>query len=159
MTFYQRRLPHWHPVGKILFITWRLYGSLPSGVFKESEMGKMFALADRYLDSVEEGPLWLKENQIAQQVCQTIQFGEQYLKLYKLYAFVVMANHVHLLIEPFVGLRKITRIIKGFTAREANKILSKKRKKFWQEESFDHWVRNESELRRIQRLELVLFSV
>ena len=115
MTYYQRRLPHWHPEGKALFVTWRLYGTLPSGVFKEikeNETGNVFALADRYLDSSEEGPLWLKESRIARQVCQTIQFGEQHLNLYKLYAFVVMANHVHLLIEPFASLKKIMRIIK-----------------------------------------------
>jgi hypothetical protein len=27
MTFYRRNLPHWHPEGKSIFITWRLYGS------------------------------------------------------------------------------------------------------------------------------------
>jgi hypothetical protein len=29
MTFYRRNLPHWHPEGKPIFLTWRLYGSLP----------------------------------------------------------------------------------------------------------------------------------
>jgi hypothetical protein len=29
MTYYRRRLPHWHPTGQPLFLTWRLKGSLP----------------------------------------------------------------------------------------------------------------------------------
>ncbi|MEK7277378.1 MAG: hypothetical protein AAB427_08520, partial [Chloroflexota bacterium] len=30
--FYRRRLPHWQPPGATIFITWRLYGSLPREV-------------------------------------------------------------------------------------------------------------------------------
>src|SRR5690242_2955448 len=29
MTYYERNLPHWHPEGKAIFLTWRLFGSLP----------------------------------------------------------------------------------------------------------------------------------
>src|SRR5437588_8171297 len=29
MTFYRRNLPHWQPEGKPIFLTWRLFGSLP----------------------------------------------------------------------------------------------------------------------------------
>src|SRR5437588_11773829 len=29
MTFYRRILPHWQPEGKPIFLTWRLFGSLP----------------------------------------------------------------------------------------------------------------------------------
>src|SRR5258707_7972354 len=30
MGFYRRNLPHWHPEGAAIFLTWRLYGSLPA---------------------------------------------------------------------------------------------------------------------------------
>ena len=30
MSYYERRLPHWHPEDAWLFITWRLAGSLPA---------------------------------------------------------------------------------------------------------------------------------
>lgn len=33
MEFYERRLPHWHPTGKDIFLTWRLYGTLPPNRF------------------------------------------------------------------------------------------------------------------------------
>src|SRR5258708_25840578 len=29
MTFYRRRLPHWCPEGAVVFLTWRLFGTLP----------------------------------------------------------------------------------------------------------------------------------
>ncbi len=29
VSYYERRLPHWHPDGKDIFITWRLEGTLP----------------------------------------------------------------------------------------------------------------------------------
>lgn len=29
MAYYVRRLPHWHPANAALFVTWRLFGSLP----------------------------------------------------------------------------------------------------------------------------------
>jgi REP element-mobilizing transposase RayT len=43
----------------------------------------------------------------------------------------------------------ITKRIKGYTAREANKLLGRTGKTFWQDESFDHWARDRSEFFRI----------
>jgi putative transposase len=78
-----------------------------------------------------------------------ILFAEAELRLYRLGAWVVMANHVHLLIEPSVPLARITKVLKGFTARRANQLLGRTGERFWQEESYDHWVRNEQEFYRI----------
>jgi len=39
--------------------------------------------------------------------------------------------------------------LKGYTAREANRILGRTGQHFWQEESFDHWSRDEDEFFRI----------
>jgi putative transposase len=60
-----------------------------------------------------------------------------------------MANHVHLLITPHAALARITKSLQGFTARKANAILGRTGKFFWQDESFDHWLRNEAEFARI----------
>jgi REP element-mobilizing transposase RayT len=69
--------------------------------------------------------------------------------LYELQAWVVMPNHVHLLILPHVPMPQVTHWIKGSTAREANQLLGRTGKPFWQHESYDHWVRNEREFQRI----------
>jgi putative transposase len=60
-----------------------------------------------------------------------------------------MPNHVHLLILPRAGVAEITRWLKGSTARRANMLLQRTGLSFWQDESYDHWVRNARELNRI----------
>jgi putative transposase len=75
--------------------------------------------------------------------------GVNQKQLYELPAWVVMPNHVHLLMLPLVGLPRITHWIKGRTAREANLLLGRTGEPFWQDESYDHWVRNENEFNRI----------
>jgi putative transposase len=41
------------------------------------------------------------------------------------------------------------RALKGATAREANLLLGRTGTPFWQGETYDHWVRNQSEWERI----------
>ena len=65
--------------------------------------------------------------------------------LFDLHAWVVMPNHVHLLISPVAPLPRITGSLKRRSARVANQILERTRLPFWQPESFDHWVRNRDE--------------
>ena len=62
-----------------------------------------------------------------------------------------MSNHVHVMVFPRAPLWRITKAIKGFSAREANRILGRTGQPFRQHESFDHWVRDRRELGRIVR--------
>src|SRR5688572_20843971 len=71
------------------------------------------------------------------------------MKSYQLHAWVVMANHVHVLLTPFVEISKITHSLKRFTAREANRILGLTGQPFWQDESYDRLVRDAGEFERI----------
>lgn len=155
MIYYRRILPHWHPQGAILFLTWRLYGSLPAshrtariGCATDSP-GKRFKLFDAILDKAITGPLWLKDPRIAQCVIDGIHTGHRKLRFYDLHAFVVMPNHVHLLITPRVSVRRLMNGLKGVTAHESNAILDREGSHFWQDESFDHWVRSPKEFNRI----------
>jgi putative transposase len=151
MLEYRRRLPHFHPDDAYLFLTWRLWGSLPSkpasGPY--ATPGHAFVAADRSLHRDRSGPLWLKEAPIARLVVETIVAGEQERGFYELPAWVVMPNHVHLLILPKVAVAEITRWLKGSTARRANQLLGQTGLPFWQDESYDHWVRNPKEFNRI----------
>lgn len=61
-----------------------------------------------------------------------------------------MPNHVHLLVIPAVALSELTKSLKGVTAKKANTILGLTGKPFWQEESYDHLVRNEQEFAKIR---------
>jgi REP element-mobilizing transposase RayT len=63
-----------------------------------------------------------------------------------------MPNHVHVILEPHLALPEIMRWLKGRTARKANQILGRTGSPFWQDESFDHWVRTAEELRDLTQL-------
>ena len=150
MSFYTRHLPHWHPEGAPLFITWRLHGSLPAHL-AVPRSGRDFVHFDDQLDRAEYGPHWLTDTRIAQSVVDALRFGATDLKLYELRAWVIMSNHVHILVFPNASLPRITKSIKNFTARQANAILDRSNQPFWQNESYDHWVRNRNELEKIVR--------
>lgn len=60
-----------------------------------------------------------------------------------------MPNHVHLLVTSRVPLAAWLRSLKGFTGHRALEILNQ-RGAFWQNESYDHLVRNNDEFHRIQ---------
>jgi putative transposase len=181
MSYYERNLPHWHPPGKHIFLTWRLYGSLPatfvhslqsqpSAVTQASAcmpltssfrtarvtqasacvpLTSSFRTADAELDKALHGPLWLKDPRVADCVVEALHRGEHEWNFYQLHAYVVMANHVHILIEPRVPLPRVTQRLKGSTARTANQILAREGNRFWADESFDHWVRSAQGFNRI----------
>ena len=95
MVFYRRRLPHWQPQEKALFITWRLYGSLPATVARNiaskrqpritkscdklplhDKLDESFFAWDNRLDSAKFGPLWLEDPGVAKLVEKAMQEGE-----------------------------------------------------------------------------------
>jgi hypothetical protein len=99
----RRRLPHQYPVGRALFITWHLHGSLPASRYPtpgQWSSGETFLWADRYLDSTRVGPLYLRDKRIAELVVRALQYAESELRFYDLHACVIMANHVHILVTP-----------------------------------------------------------
>ena len=72
---------------------------------------------------------------------------------YDLGPWVIMPNHVHLIIRPKGGqtLSKILQGIKGVSAKECNALLGQTGQPFWQEESFDHIVRSQAQFDRFVR--------
>ncbi len=149
MLISRRHLPHFYAAGNPLFVTFRLHGSLPRGqYFAESlTSGKAFVCMDRLLDRGTCGPLYLRMPDIAAIVARAIRKGE--CKDYCLHAWVVMPNHVHLLITPLTSVSELLRSLKGATAHEANRVLVRKGP-FWQHESYDRLVRDEREFQRIE---------
>jgi len=121
----------------------------PSSTVIYATPGQVFAAEDRAL-AKSRGALWLTDTRIARLVAETIRDGEHVMHFYESQAWVVMPNHVHLLILPRVSLPQITRWIKGRTAREANRLLGRTGQPFWEPESYDHWVRSEKELHQIE---------
>ena len=104
---------------------------------------------DRMLDQPVCGPVFLRQPEIARIIVDALHAGQDRFRRYELHAFVVMSNHVHVLFEPLAQVAGITRALKGFTARRANEVLHRIGQPFWQDESFDHWIRNAREFERI----------
>jgi len=152
MTYYRRHLPHWQPQGQDVFLTWRLHDSLPKNVQTPPNLesdGKTFVAYDRVLDQARTGPLWLKDARIAKCIFSTICAAQQQ-RMFTLRAYVLMANHVHMLRAPRSPIGQITQQLKGASAREANLILGRTWSRFWQNESFDHWIRGPGEWERVR---------
>jgi putative transposase len=154
---FRRHLPHILPAGSTIFLTWRLRGSLPPGfVFdnpdgRELSDGVSFGKMDKLLDAATHGPRWLVDSAIAEEVCRAIERGaEAPLCHYVLQEYVVMPNHVHLLISPRIDVSRITQGIKGATARFANLQLGRTGTSFWQDEVFDRFCRSAEESQRIR---------
>ena len=124
-----------------------------------------FGKFDEILDNAMSGQCWLKDGRIVKVVADPIRLHDK--KEYDLLAYCIMPNHVHLVFTircDYVSsvraearatsttshyiMTDILRLIKGATAREANKILNRT-DAFWQHESYDRVVRDEKELNRI----------
>ncbi len=168
---YERHLPHQVPVGHPIFLTWNLKGAFPAGVIQklqhereriEKEPARngetaaqsklrrdkvLFGMSDRFLDRTDNGPLFLKEPASAEIVEDSIVFGIP--DRYRLFSWCVMANHVHVLLEPIWELKKITQGIKGYTSHAINTLHGRRGRVLWQDESYDHWARDDEEVLRI----------
>jgi REP element-mobilizing transposase RayT len=154
MRHYQRRLPHWDAVGQPLFVTFRLQDSLPAHrVFPPDNLahsGRAFVAMDRLLDRSDTGPTCLRRGEIAEMVVAALRDGDQKLGRYRLHAFVVMPNHVHMLVTPAVSSAQWLAPLNGFTAFRANQLLARRGHAFWQDESYDHLIRSEAEFERVR---------
>jgi putative transposase len=171
--FYRRRLPHYQIPGATYFITFRLANSLPIQAWEkfasaqdqlenqtETEELRWLERLDTDLDGIPDGPSYLKDDRVARIVSDAIHFRNN--RQYDLYAFCIMPNHVHMVSTPlmktpdtFYGLPEIMHSLKGYSARQANLVLGRTGA-FWQEESYDHVVRNQAELERI--VQYVLYN-
>jgi putative transposase len=170
-------LPHVKREGASYFVTFRLADSLPKEVlFKiqaeraerlqrlcaQQVAAKKTGPAPRPSETTDEierdyfrkletfldkgrGECCLKQPGIADLVANALQFFAE--KRYRLDAWVVMPNHVHVVFWPMpnFAVSGIVQSWKRFTARAANKILNRTGQTFWQPEAFDHWIRNEVE--------------
>jgi putative transposase len=153
MALYRRRLPHDYETDQPVFLTWRLHDSLPCHRdFPKAALnsGQAFAAMDRLLDGACVGPFYLRQPAVADMVVEAIQYNGNNLAHYVLHAYVVMPNHVHLLATPAVALPRLTKSLKGITSKRANAMLAMTGSSFWQEESYDHRVRNEREFEKIR---------
>jgi REP element-mobilizing transposase RayT len=143
-------LPHFDAGEVFQTITFRLHDSMPQNLLErwrrelalESEdfEDRLRYKIEAYLDRGA-GDCYLADKRIASLVQSALLHfdGERY----RLSAWVIMPNHVHVLAAPCLGfsLSSITHSWKSYTAQQANKILMRTGS-FWFEDYFDRYIRN-----------------
>jgi REP element-mobilizing transposase RayT len=170
LTYYQRNLPHRLPPGHVIFVTFRLAGSLPRTVVESlrtqlqrveqaesrrssaeasNRRKRYFGHFDQMLDQVTTGPTWLQRPEIARIVQDSLHHFDS--QAYELICYCLMPNHVHLLIylpEHAPPLTRTLQQLKSVSARQANLLLGREGA-FWQPESYDHVVHHAEDEQRI----------
>ena len=142
-------LPHFDQDGFTQFITFRLADSVPQTVLDKwrSELHNgeisdaLFRRRVEYYLDQNYGEGTLRKPAIANMVEEALLKwdGERY----RLIAWVLMPNHVHLLMLPLesYSVADIMHSIKSFTSHEANKLL-KQSGHFWAKEYYDRYIRD-----------------
>lgn len=177
---YHRNLPHLQPWGATFFVTFRLADSIPKAILERWAADKRRELArgkssatkqdnridagrrrfldlENWLHKMGKGPLWLKNDRIAQMLCDSLRYRDG--KVYRLDAYCIMPNHVHIVFAPlpskvgalnveYYSLAAILHSLKGRTANQANRLLNRN-SAFWAHESYDHYIRDEEEWGRV----------
>ena len=120
--------------------------------------GKLvFARLDRWLD---EAPAvrWLERADLANLIMQSFLHGAG--TKYDLFTFVVMPSHIHWVFQPRLAWfeskpdskrssrQRIVHGLNTHTGQECNRLLDRNGV-FWQDEGYDHWIRDVAELERI----------
>jgi len=175
-----RNLPHWFQSNVAIFLTFRTADSMPREVVErwEKEQKEWLLrhglgttlLADlaqlpqpvqsdfrRFRDRLWHGSLdnchgacLLRQPKLAKIVGDALRYFDG--NRYDLDSFVIMPNHVHLLVQfrPPTTLKAQAQSWLRFSAREINKQLGRSGT-FWQSEPFDHLVRSSEQFEYLQR--------
>ena len=175
---FRNHLPHWRQEDVTYFVTTRLADSIPQGTLRawqqerdtwlrvhgcavpadaeklpektRAEFHRRFTAKFHDFLDAGDGACPLRDPENARIVGDALRFFEG--DLYGLGDFVVMPNHLHVLVAPAAGheLSGILQSWKRFTAREINKRLGQTGT-LWRAESFNHIVRSEEQFARFRR--------
>src|SRR5207245_4561295 len=92
------------------------------------------------------GECWLRRPEVAGRVEQILRADDG--KSYRLQAWVVMSNHVHVVVDVWqTPLSQLLMLWKGKSSYDANRLVGR-RGRFWQKEYFDTLIRDAEHLAR-----------
>jgi REP element-mobilizing transposase RayT len=159
-------LPHWSHHSATYFVTFRLADSIPRDLANQYRDERNRLLAEAEKASGEKRDLLLNQarNVVTGQFDTLLDKGNGAAHFndpkaaglvaralthfdrerYRLWAYCVMPNHVHTVVEP-LGNHKLDAILhswKSYTANDVNKLL-KRKGPFWQPDYFDHLIRRQ----------------
>jgi REP element-mobilizing transposase RayT len=148
-------LPHFDAPDITQFVTFQLHDSFPvtsraefEAILKEPDGSEKRRKLEAWLDRGH-GECWLRRQDVAELAEKILLEADG--RDYRLLAWVVMSNHIHLVVEIWdVPLAKLINSWKGKSSRLAN-VLLRRNGKFWQAEYYDTLVRDEAHLKRAIR--------
>ena len=167
---YSGWLPHWRQQNKLYFVTFRLNDSMARAdlvAWREekriweahhlepwsnkdwAEYHKRFSERMEQLLDAGYGSCALSKPEIGELVETALRHFDG--SRYRLGDFVLMPNHVHVLVQP-AGDTELSTVIqswKSFTAKRANACLGTSGA-FWRDEYFDHLVRSEAQYEKFR---------
>ena len=181
LTIRAGKLPHWYQPGVTYFVTFRTEDSVPQSLMRSwhkrrdawlrrhgidptpdawkarlperPELERQFhaSFTREFLDYLDRGHgrCELRDPKLAKHVANALQHFDG--QRYRLGDFVVMPNHVHVLV-CLLGDTEVETLCKSwkrFAARQINLALNRGGR-FWQEESFDHLVRSAAQFEYLQ---------
>lgn len=165
-------LPHWEQGAVWYFVTFRLADALPTPVVREiqqqreewknhrdlnaltpdelAEYHRLFSERYEALLHAGNGSCLLRDQTHRACVDRALRFFEG--ERYRLDEYVIMPNHVHVLLKPKKSHRlfDILHSWKSFTANKINRHRGQTGQ-LWQHESYDHIVRHERAMNAIRR--------
>ncbi len=159
---HKNRLPHWSQGTVSVFITWRLSDSLPATKLSQWEAERRawlrqfpypwdeateHAYHERFSRQMEDwldkgyGSCMLRDHECSAMVGSALRHFDGHR--YQLQDFVVMPNHVHVLVRPMQDyrLQDVIRSWKGYSARCINQHAGRKGS-LWQNDYWDRLIRN-----------------
>jgi putative transposase len=145
-------LPHFDHPGLLQSITFRLADALPSSAIEkmrlpETDDARFREKLEAYLDAGY-GTCLLKEPENAEIVENALLHFDQ--QRYRLLAWVIMPNHVHVLIETQEGysMPDVIHSWKSFSAKKVNQRIGREGE-VWQREYFDRFIRDDRHLKAV----------
>jgi putative DNA methylase len=148
-------LPHFDAPGVTQFVTFQLHDAFPvtrraewETILREPDDSAKRKKLEAWLDRGH-GECRLRHRNVAELVGQILFAADG--RDYRLQAWVVMPNHVHLVVDVWnVPLAKLIGGWKGRSSRLAN-VLLRRSGQFWQEDYYDTLIRDEAHLKRAIR--------
>jgi REP element-mobilizing transposase RayT len=165
----RNHLPHWDVTNGIEFVTWHLADALPKaaienlrrereyerqrlketrGAITKADVATLEVTFRRHCERLldrSHGECVLGDHRAARIVADAItHFDEQ---RYRLFAWCVMPNHVHVIFSTKLPLAEVLHSWKSYTRATINRLL-RRTGKLWQDDYFDRLMRNEKQLTR-----------
>ena len=157
-----RRMPHWNQQEKMQFITFRLADSLPRHRIDEikrlrEEFERRYprpwslSVLRLYHSNVTAA----EERLLGDAACRHIvsaSLRHYNNSLYRIVAYVIMPNHVHLLLIPAacIAVSHIVRCIKSYSGRQINQAIGST-SPVWMRDYFDRLIRTHDHYRNVVR--------